>query len=144
MNLRKGEIVSILLLILNFVAAFVLLPGMPERMAVHWDINGNVNGYMPKHAALFILPCLSTIILAVFFLISRIDPKGRMKEFTGVFDVLTIYMMAFLGYVYLLLVLWNEGLRFEMSGVLTPAFSGMLYVIGIVMEKVKPNYFVGI
>jgi uncharacterized membrane protein len=143
-SLRKGEIISLLLLAVDFAAAFVLLPAMPERMAVHWDISGNVNGYMPKHAALFIIPCLSALILAVFFLISRMDPKGRLKEITGEFDILTVGMMIFLGYTYFLLILWNEGSRFEMSGALTPAFSGMLYMTGIVMEKVKPNYFIGI
>jgi Raf kinase inhibitor-like YbhB/YbcL family protein len=142
--MRKGEVVSLALIIVYFAAAFYLTPKMPSVMASHWGISGGVNGHMPRQAAMLILPCITAVLFLILMVISRVDPKERMAEFHGSFDTFTVFLVFFMGFVYALMIAFNLGLVFDMTKMLAPAFAALFFVVGSIMEKAKPNYFIGI
>jgi len=53
-------------------------------------------------------------------------------------------IILFLFYLYLLTILWNFGNKFSMNQVLSPAFGILFFYCGILIEKVKRNWFIGI
>jgi len=74
--------IAFLILILSFAAGIYFYPLMPGIMASHWDISGNVNGYIPKFWGVFMLPLVLTAMLVLFVLIPKIDPlKKNIEKF---------------------------------------------------------------
>jgi uncharacterized membrane protein len=144
MNIRKGEFAGFAMIALIFAAAFIFFPMMPEKMAGHWGIDGQVNGYMPKGPALFILPFMALFIQLIFMLISRTDPKRKIMEFAADLDLFTVFLHIFLLYILGLVVSYNLSPTFDMSAALSPGIAWLFYTMAWLMGKTKPNYFIGI
>ena len=53
-------------------------------------------------------------------------------------------MLIFLLYIYLLTILWNLGLWFNMVQLLAPALGVLFYFCGVLIGKAKRNWFIGI
>jgi uncharacterized membrane protein len=53
----------------SFIISVYLYPQMPERMAPHWNIRGEVDGYLSKFWTLFFMPSISAglVLLFIFF-----------------------------------------------------------------------------
>jgi uncharacterized membrane protein len=71
-NIRK---IILAVIMLTFAVGVHFYPSMPELMASHWGGNGNVNGYMPKFWALFLLPLMMLAIYCFFLVLPLIDPR---------------------------------------------------------------------
>ncbi len=70
--------------------------------------------------------------------------KENIQKFKSTYYLFTILVLVFFLYVYLLTILWNTGLRFDMTQVLAPAFGVLFYFTGVLVQKAKRNYFIGI
>ncbi len=118
---------------------------MSEKMASHWNIQGEVNGYMSKFWGLFLMPIISIGLLILFILIPKIDPlKANINKFRKYFDGFIVLIMIFLFYIYLLTLFWNLGFRFDMGRLMVPALGILFYYCGILVENAKRNWFIGI
>lgn len=118
---------------------------MPEKMASHWNIQGEVDGYMSRFWGLFLMPIVSIGLLILFVLIPKIDPlKKNIERFRKYFDGFMVLMAIFLFYIYLLTVFWNIGIRFNMGRFVMPALGILFYYVGILVENTKRNWFIGI
>ena len=145
MKTKNIQILIIGLILVSFLIGAYLYTYMPEKMASHWDANGSVDGYMPKLWGLFLLPVISAILFLTFMLIPKIDPhKGNIERFRGHFDVFILLLFVFLFYIYMLIMLWNIGYRFNIIQLLAPAFGLLIYYAGIMMENSKQNWFIGV
>jgi len=142
---RKAEMFSLAIVLLSFALAIYFYPMMPDQIASHWNIQGNVDGYMDKLWALLLMPSISLLLLLLFLAIPRIDPlKANIAKFRGHFDGFIMLIMLFLLYIFLLTILWARGVRFDMGQVLSPAFAVLFYYCGILIENAKRNWFIGI
>ena len=142
---RKAEMFSLGVVLLSFAIAAYFYPMMPDQIASHWNINGQVDGYVDKLWALFLMPSISLLLLLLFLAIPRIDPlKENIAKFRGHFDGFIMLIMLFLLYIFLLTIFWARGVRFDMGQVLSPAFGILFYYCGILIENAKRNWFIGI
>ncbi len=133
------------LIILSFVLGAYEYPSMPDRMATHWGLKGEANGYASKAAGLFMLPVLSLILLGFFVAIPYIDPlKQNIKRFIGYYDGFVLVFTVFLLYLHLLTILYNLGYLFNMTELLSPALGLLYYFVGVLIGKSKKNWFIGI
>lgn len=150
-SLSKGELafwIVLALAALANVAVFVaLLPTMPDQLPSHWGIDG-VDAWHDKESSI-VLAAMPTILLAVLFVVPRIDPKRRnFERFYGIYQafaaILTLFMMA---------VSWTGPLT--VWGYLSPdgavlntllfGFFGLLFIgLGNYLPRIKPNYTFGI
>ena len=145
MKIRIGEIVQALIVAAFFGTAFYFLPLLPERMASHWDVTGNVNGWMPKEVGLFVLPFMSLLVTIILMVSSRLEFNGKsVAPFRGAYELFCIVILLFLFYVYALMIAWSLGNKFNMAQMLAPGFSAIMFAVAFLMEKSTPNYFIGI
>lgn len=143
--MKRTKIIIFLIVALSFAVGFYLYPAMPENMASHWNASGQVDGYLPKFWGLFLMPIISLIMVLFFLWIPEIDPlKENIRKFRKYFDDFIVLMMLFLFYIYFLSLFWNLGQRFNMVYMITPSFAVLFYYIGIMTEKAKRNWFIGI
>ncbi|MCW3975338.1 MAG: DUF1648 domain-containing protein [Candidatus Bathyarchaeota archaeon] len=145
MNIRKNYAITIIIILASFAISVYLYPQMPEKLASHWDSQGQVDGYMSKFWGLFLLPFVMIGILLLFIAIPKIDPlKSNILKFRHYYQRFLILFMVFLFYTHFLTILWNIGLRFDMIQLFLPAISILVYYSGILIENSKLNWFVGI
>jgi uncharacterized membrane protein len=145
MDMRKSEIIISGIIVLSFAISIYYYPQMPEKVASHWNAEGQVDGYMSKFWGLFLMPVISAGMLLLFILIPRIDPlKSNIQEFRKYYDGFVVLIMVFLFYLHLLTIFWNLGFAFNMIIFLSPAFAILFYYSGILIENAKRNWFIGI
>ena len=145
MTLRKYESIILVLILASFVLSIYFYPEMPDEIASHWNERGQVDGYMTKFWGLFSIPFVSIGLLLLFITIPKIDPlKVNIEKFRGYYDRFMVLLIVFFLYIHLLTIAWNLGLRFNLLQFLTPAFAFLFYYVGILVENVKRNWFVGI
>lgn len=143
--MKKTVLLSIALIAGTLALNIYLSASLPERMASHWNIDGEVDGYMDKGLGLFFLPALGALLLAVFLIIPKIDPLGRnIKEFMRYYQGMIIVMLGFISYLNFTILAWNLGSRFSMMQALSPAFGGLFYYLGILISNAKRNWSIGI
>ncbi len=143
--MRKTEKIILGIIVLSFAIGIFLYPQMPDQMASHWDDRGQVDDYMSKFWGLFLLPFTSVFLCLLFVSIPKIDPlKVNIEKFRDYYDGFVAFMIIFLFYIYLLTVLWNVGIRFNMSRLLAPAMGVLFYYCGILIKNTKRNWFIGI
>ncbi len=143
--MRKSEIIVLGIILLSFAIGIYFYPQMPERVASHWNAQGQVDGYMSKFWGIFLMPFVSLGLLLLFILIPKIDPlKKNIEKFRKYFDGFIVLIIVFLFYIYLLTISWNIGIRFDMGQFLIPALGILFYYAGILVENAKRNWFIGI
>ena len=143
--MRKSEIIAIGIVLLSFAIGIYVFPGMPEKIASHWNAPGEVNGYMSKFRGIFLIPFISVGLFLLFMIIPRIDPhKSNIEKFRKYYDNFVLLIIVFLFYIYLLTIFWNMGFRFNMITLLSPAFAILFYYSGVLIENAKMNWFIGI
>lgn len=145
MKVSKSEIAIIGIILIFFVVTGYFYPQMPERMASHWNAQGQADGYTSKFWGLFLTPFISVGLALLLILIPRIDPlKANVEKFKTYYYSFVILMVLFFFYLYLLTILWNLGIRFNMMQLLSPAIGVLFYFCGVLVEKAKRNFFIGI
>jgi len=143
--MRKSGIIVLGVILLSFIIGIYFYPQMPEKIASHWNAQGQVDGYMSKFWGLFLMPLLSMMLFLLFIAIPKIDPlKHNIEKFREYYDGFVVLIIVYLFYVYLLTIFWNIGIRFNMVQPLAPAMGILFYYIGILIENAKRNWFIGI
>lgn len=144
-RMRKSEILIVGIIAISFTIGFYFYPKMPDRMASHWNMRGEVDGSLSKFWGLFLMPLISLGMFALFVIIPAIDPlRENIEKFRKYFDVFIVLVILFLLYLYLLTIFWNQGARFEMITSLIPAMSVLLYYAGVLIMHTQRNWSIGI
>jgi len=145
MNNKKTNLIIISIIVLSFLSALYLYPQLPDRVASHWNAQGQIDSYMPKFWGVFLMPAITLAIFLLFLLIPIIDTqKKNIDKFRNYFNWLIILIVAFLLYVYSLTVFWNLGYRFNMTLLMTPAVGLLFFYIGVILKHAERNWFIGI
>jgi uncharacterized membrane protein len=133
------------IIVASFLISILLYPQLTERMASHWGLYGEVNGYMNKFWGSFFMPFLSIGMYFLFLIIPKIDPKAKnIDKFRNHFDNFINSLFIFLFYIHLLTLVWNLGYQFNLLAFIAPAFSLLFYNVGILVEKAEPNWTIGV
>ncbi|HVN65634.1 MAG TPA: SdpI family protein [Methanomicrobiales archaeon] len=145
MQLTKERIAIALVLALTFGVTLLAWPSMPDPVASHWGVSGEVNGYLPKFWGLLLVPFLSAGLAALLLLVPRIDPlRGNIEEFREAYERFIVVFLLYMLAVQAFILLWNYGIQVSISMVLSPAFAALFYEIGVLIGQAKPNWTIGI
>lgn len=140
-----AKIAPLSLIFLSFLIAISVYPRLPYPSVSHWDIYGQPDGFMLPFWAAFFMPLLSFGLYVLFLGLPYLEPyRKNFLEFENYYDRFMFVVFGFLFYLYLLTIYWNLGYSFNMVQLMTPGFSILYYYIGILCQKSKMNWFVGI
>ena len=127
------------------LAAAALWPIAPAQIPVHWNLAGQVDRFGGKIEGLLLLPLVAVAIYLLMLLLPRIDPKREnYKTFAAVYTLIRLSITLMLAFIYGCMLLTAFGYDVD-TGLLVPLAVGlMLCVLGNVMGKIRPNWFVGV
>lgn len=133
------------LVVLAFLTAGYFYPQMPDKMASHWNLQGEADGFSDKGFAVFFMPFVSLAIFVLLIFLPKLDPlKKNYEGFQKEYDGFVVLLIGFFYYLYLLSISYNLGISFDFTQMFSPGLGVLFFYIGIVLEKAKQNWFVGI
>lgn len=117
----------------------------PDRIPVHWNISGDVDRWGGKFEGLLLVPLLALGLYVLLLFLPRIDPgRANYPAFASAFATVRLTLTAVLAAVYGIIYLWVRGIEVR-TDTWVPLILGVLFVVlGNVLGKVRPNWFVGI
>ncbi len=141
-NLPKLIITSLITLI-PIVVGLVIWDKLPDQVPVHWNINGEVDGFATKIQAVFAMPLVLVAFHWICVLGTLLDPKKQNindKMFTLVLWIIPVISLLCNSMVF------ATALGHKVSvEIIMPLFMGALFVvIGNYMPKCKQSYTMGI
>lgn len=143
MKLKTWMVIS--LVVLSFLLSAYFYPQLPGNVASHWGTSGEVNDYLPKFWGAFLVPLINLIVAGILILGPKIDPlKKNIKLFRKEYFSFVIVIIVFLIVIQTHMLLWNVGYQFSIYRVLPLALGFLFFFIGLLLEKSKRNWFIGI
>lgn len=146
MTTRTTTIIVLILIVVAALAGLLLWNRLPDQMASHWNVNDQVDGYMPKVWGVFMVPLMTLGMFLLFLIIPSIDPlKANIAQFREAFNLFIVLIVAFMLYIHALTIAWSLGYtNFRMSTSMLPAMGLLFIFIGFMLRKAKRNFFIGI
>ncbi|MEP6571561.1 MAG: SdpI family protein [Gemmatimonadota bacterium] len=120
-------------------------PQLPSQVATHFDLNGDPNGWSSPIVASVFIPLLGSALAAVFYVLPRIDPRAtsyalhKPSYWTIVNAVLVLLAVT---HVVMLGKALGWPVAFDRVAVVGVGL--LLIVIGNLMTRLRPNWFLGI
>jgi len=109
---RYAEVVALCIASLLFVVSLYEYPYLPDQVASHWNIRGEVDGYLPKFWGVFLLPIVFILLTLLFIAIPRVDPlKANIEVFRKYYDVFIILFSIFFLAIHMQVTLWSAGVK---------------------------------
>lgn len=143
-NNTSAEILMLTVLVVPFVYLGLIWSQLPVEIATHFDLHGNVDGWMPKGTAALIVGVTSVIFYLVLRFLPRIDPKGRLQSsnYQKLRFVITLGFAAIMGWMWYMSA--HQANQQQSYAIMLAIIGLLLAGIGNYMTTVKPNWFIGI
>lgn len=145
MKLSRSLWVSIAFVAVAVGVALWLYPRLPLQTPSHWNLQGQVDGHLPRFwvAAMPAVVIASLAVLAV--LLPAISPRRfEIGSFAPVFALLMLTIQAFMLVVGLSMLLAGAGYAVPMPRIAMLSVGALLMVLGNYMGKLRKNFFIGI
>ena len=142
-NNKIKIIISSIIILLPIIAGLILWQSIPDKIAVHWNINNEADNYAGKYFAVFGLPLIILGIHLLCILGTALDKrnKDQNKKVFGLVFWISPCVSLFGG-----LVIYSHALGKALDvGLLTLILLGLMFIIvGNYLPKCKKNYTIGI
>ena len=139
------KVLPFVLLGLMFAVSLYAYTMLPAQVASHWNAAGVADGYSSRTFGAFFLPILAGVLYFFLKYVPRLDPRYKnIEEFQGRYTEFLIVFLVFFGYLHILTLLWNLGYKFDFVTYFLPAFGGLFYEVGRLVEVAKPNWTIGV
>lgn len=137
----RRELLLILLSVIPIIYLLMNWSHLPDQLPIHFDGNGNPNGYGSKLFFVLLPVGLYLLLLVIPF----IDPrKSNYEIFRNSYFKLRVLFCAFIGIINTAII-YNALHGIDKFGLFVPISVLLLFsLIGNYMGNIRPNYFVGI
>ncbi len=121
------------------------LPALPEQVASHWGLSGEPDGWSSKRTLVFLLPLIGVGVALLLAVVPRIDPRRASYELHGsTYWTLANATLIVLSGVHGAIIGYNLGWPVSINQVTGFAVGGLFILIGNLMTRMRPNWFMGI
>lgn len=150
---QKWFLIPLAIILLNIIIGLSIYPSLSDKVPIHWDLQGNIDGYMNKSISTVLLMPLMQLFLAVtiylsyFFMkkakrhINPRDPESSLKKNIIFRNVWSIYFISTLILVEILFTIMNmmtlELLtNIKLFNVFSFAITGLIIVGAIILAVI--------
>jgi uncharacterized membrane protein len=137
--------IPLLIIIAAVVISAVVYPRLPASVPTHWDASGHVNGWSSRLWGAWLMPFFLVLIWGCMRVLPSIDPRGaNYPKFEGAFEGIIIAVMLFLLGLHIIVLRAALGHAVAMERVMPVGIGALFIIVGILLPRAQPNWFVGI
>ena len=116
-----------------------------SELPVHWNLAGEPDRYAGRFEALLGVPLIATALYVLLLVLPRFDPRGESYErFATPYKVLRTAVILLIAAVYAAMQVEIRGSSMPIQTVALCGVGSLLFVVGNLLGKIRPNWFVGI
>lgn len=128
-----------------FISSIAFYPYLPERIPIHWNIQGEIDGYASKFWGAFFTPFMALGLYLLFIFLPILDPsKENYAKFAGAYEVIKWMMILFTAVLHGAILAASLGYFPDVTFIIKLAVGFMITVLGNYLGKMRHNYFIGI
>jgi len=128
--------------VVGSVAAYSFLP---ERLPMHWNVRGEVDGWGSKSFAVAFLPSVMVGLLALFLALPWLSPRQfTLDTFRSTYEYIVALVLGLCLYIHALTLWAGWSGRLDVSRAIVGGVCLMFAAMGNVLGKVKRNLYVGV
>lgn len=140
----KKELPIVGFVLLPFIYLAYLWNSLPEKVPIHWDYKGEINGWGTKYSLIglvFLLPVLTYVLMLV---IPKIDPKKRIKLMGGKYYQIKFVLVIFMSVLALFIIQSSKSQTLSSPSMVFVLIGLLFMALGNYFKVIKQNYFLGI
>ena len=144
MKFKKTDWIAVAIILATLIQLIIVYPSLPAQVPVNWGFDGQVT-YGAK-STLWILVGINAALYPLFFIIPKIDPKGKSyNKVDGFYKNFRIVMVVFLtGILEITIFSATDAQRFEVGKIANIGVALLLIFIGNYLPKCKQSFTLGI
>lgn len=140
----KKELSLIIIVLLPFVYLALIWNQLPEKVPLHWNIQGEVDRYGSKGELVLIPILLPLLIYVIFLVIPKIDPKNKLKNMESKYQSIKFLLTIFMSILALFIIYSVKNQALINPNYFILAIGVLFIILGNYFKTIKPNYFLGI
>lgn len=145
MNLElKKELPIIGIVLTPFVYLAIIWDSLPERVPIHWNINGEIDNWGSKSFLVVLVFILPVLMYGVMFAAAKLDPKNRISLMGKKFYKLKFFLVSFMSLLAVFLLYISKNQSVSNPNLMYILVGVLLMVMGNYFKVIQPNYFIGI
>ncbi|MDD4137642.1 MAG: SdpI family protein [Methanoregula sp.] len=132
------------LVIIAWITAFLILPYLPEVVPVHWDLNGEANGFSDRLSGAFGVPIIITLITILFIVLPRFDSvQFSLEAFRDIYAILIFATISMFFGLEVIVLLVAAGTDLPIVSLLSVLIGFLFIVMGFLMPYIGRNTTIG-
>lgn len=137
----KFIIITMIICLLPMIFGIVMYNELPDKMAVHFDINNEPNNFFPKAVAVFGLP----IFMSLFQLICCVMTDLGKKENSSKLEKVAKWVLPVTSIVlYITTIIFNLGIEVDVRKIACLLIGIIIILMGNYLPKVKSGDYINI
>jgi len=118
---------------------------LPARVATHWGIDGRADGWSSPLLASLLIPAVGLVLALIFLALPKIDPRREAyQEPRSPYWIVSNAVLVLLVIVHSLVLGHALGWVINAVPAVTTAVGMLFVLIGAVMPRMRPSWFMGI
>jgi uncharacterized membrane protein len=137
--------IGLVLIVAATVFGVAVMNQLPERVPIHWGINGQVDGYASRAFAVWLMPAILVGVWLALAFVSQLDPIN--KNYGSMSDTVRRFnnaIVLFLCMVHVALLVFALGWQVNMPRILLVGTGLLFTVLGNEMGRLHRNSWFGI
>jgi uncharacterized membrane protein len=141
----RTELPQLLIVAAMFALAAWSWQRLPEQIPTHWNLQGQVDGHGNKFVGLLLLPLIAAAVYFMLLLLPLADPgRANYQNFAAAYKLIRVFILAFMAALYAATVAAALGHHVDITQISFLGIAVLFMVIGNLMGKIRPNWFVGV
>jgi uncharacterized membrane protein len=137
--------IPLLIIAAAFIASAIAYPRLPETIPTHWNMDGQPDDWSSRAFGALITPVILLLVWGFVRVLPAIDPRGaNYAKFGGAFEAIFDSLMLFLLGMHIVLLRAGLGYPVQIQRIAPFGIGVLLIVIGNLLPRCRPNWFVGI
>lgn len=140
----KREAPCLVILAAMFGVSAWAWPEAADRIAIHANWAGNVDGYGGKFAGLLVLPLAATVLYLVTVLWPRFDPRHNFDMFARPYTIIRSGILGLMLAIHAGIAATAIGWQVNGATAMAMAAGALIALLGNYLPKIEPNWIMGV
>ncbi len=140
----KNEIPLLAIVALPFIYLAYIWGELPEKVPMHWNINGEIDRFGDKTELLLIPILLPLLIYIIFLIVPKIDPKNKISKMGNKYRHIKILLTTFMSILALFIIYSAKNQSLANPNYIVLIIGILYLILGNYFKTIKANYFIGI